>query len=252
VATFGQPCFLPQIPRQEFPVFRFRLTPTTVAASPGIQSQIPGDAPFRQHSLRISLTASLFQGAEGGAKRFSEGVSSARQMLQIRRSQKLNCVSFEVSSRAHKNGEGRPRLQASQHELAEPYKYSNRGHTSSTEVSCILLSRRVRGREKGSRNEICSLARMQDHQTSIRMFRIRTVACHYRSLVPRDFACGLPLRSRPQTGSTRDPSFLGISPAGSRSAHARKPAQPEIPRSSGFRLRAPAPLTPANRLNLLK
>ncbi len=43
----------------------------------------------------------------------------------------------------------------------------------------------------------------------------------------RDFACGLPLRSRPQTGSTL-----------------------QIPRSaSGFRLRAPAPLTPANRLN---
>src|SRR5205814_6390311 len=52
---------------------------------------------------------------------------------------------------------------------------------------------------------------------------------------------------------------LRISPAGSRSAHARKPAQvrvqPPPPNftldpslRSGFRLRAPAPLTPANRL----
>jgi hypothetical protein len=81
----------------------------------------------------------------------------------------------------------------------------------------------------------------------------------------RDFACGFspqhasaacrgPRCSRPQNGSTKDPSAsLGISPAGSRFAHARKTAQQKIPRlRSGFRLRAPASLTPAKRLNLTK
>jgi pentapeptide MXKDX repeat protein len=44
----------------------------------------------------------------------------------------------------------------------------------------------------------------------------------------RDFACGLPLRSRPQSGSTKKSRSLTafwISPAGSRCAHARKAAQ---------------------------
>ncbi len=47
----------------------------------------------------------------------------------------------------------------------------------------------------------------------------------------------------------RDPSAtLGISAAGSRCAHARKEQIPRL--RSGFRLRAPAVLTPAKRLNL--
>ncbi len=52
----------------------------------------------------------------------------------------------------------------------------------------------------------------------------------------RDFACGLPLRSRPQIGSSSSPFFgtkLGF-------------FGPSL--HSGFRLRAPASLTPANRL----
>jgi hypothetical protein len=165
VATFGQPCFLPQIPRQEFPVFRFRLTPTTVAASPGIQSQIPGDAPFRQHSLRISLTASLFQGAEGGAKRFSEGVSSARQTLQIRRSQKLNCVSFEVSSHAHNTAK-----------KDHAYRQANMNSRNRTNIATVVTHRQPKfhasyfrgeggGAKRAPRIEIWSLARIAGSPT---------------------------------------------------------------------------------------
>ena len=51
----------------------------------------------------------------------------------------------------------------------------------------------------------------------------------------RDFACGLPLRSRPQSGSSSNPSLSASLPPG-----------PSL--RSGFRLRAPASLTPAKRL----
>src|SRR5713101_6078996 len=98
--------------------------------------------------------------------------------------------------------------------------------------------------------------------TPAKRLKFRARDQHWIPRCARDFACGLPLRSRPQNGSSFVPEIsigslaaLGISPAGSRFAHARKTAQVSCQRSaldpslrSGFRLRAPASLTPAKRL----
>jgi hypothetical protein len=60
----------------------------------------PGAAPFRQHSLHISFCQPL-PGAEGGAKRFSEGVCGANFALRRHVSSKLSCVQSGFSTRAH-------------------------------------------------------------------------------------------------------------------------------------------------------
>ena len=87
--------------QREISGFPFRLTPTTVAPGPAASPlQTPGAAPFRQHSLHISFCQPL-AGAEGSAKRFSEGVCGARYALRRRVSSKLSCVQSGFSTRAH-------------------------------------------------------------------------------------------------------------------------------------------------------
>lgn len=66
----------------------------------GFHHYNPGAAPFRQHSLHISFCQPL-AGAEGSAKRFSEGVCGARYGLRRRVSSKLSCVQSGFSTRAH-------------------------------------------------------------------------------------------------------------------------------------------------------
>jgi hypothetical protein len=66
----------------------------------GFHHYNPGAAPFRQHSLHISFCQPL-AGAEGSAKRFSEGVCGARYALRRRVSSKLSCVQSGFSTRAH-------------------------------------------------------------------------------------------------------------------------------------------------------
>ena len=165
--------------RQEFPVFRFRLTLTTVAASSALHCRSPGDTPFRQHSLRISFTASLQRRGGRWREAFQRGRLRHAFTFRIRLIQQLNSVLSRFFTRASAKRE-RPRVQPSQNELAEPYKYSNPPDTSSTKVSRISHSRRHGAENRLSRSDSA------------------------------DKLTGLRRRRR-----LRDPSFLGISARGS-------------------------------------
>jgi hypothetical protein len=64
----------------------------------------------------------------------------------------------------------------------------------------------------------------------------------------QDFGCGLPLRSRPQSASTSSATRCATTSIPDR-ASKLDCEDPSL--RSGFRLRAPASLTPAKRLNFI-
>jgi hypothetical protein len=100
-------------------------------AKPGLIPQFPEMLRFvsiASHSIPLA-----FNRAEGVAKRFSEGVSGARSAARKRMFQELSCA-FLGFPHAYARSRKDHALQTSQNELAEPYKYSNTIHTSSTAV----------------------------------------------------------------------------------------------------------------------
>jgi hypothetical protein len=174
----------------------------------------------------------------GHLQNYSEDVYLAAQLLLFEdfRTRKTR------SERIHS-------LQASQNELAEPFKYSNSLHTSSTMVCCIPKMRASRVGE-GSLKRASQRNFIEDFSGLAGLRSLTGV---------RDFACGL---GRPQDGSTRIPREGGLrSLTGVRdfACGLGRPARRlnqdsargrfEIPHwRSGFRRAR----TPARRLNLLK
>jgi hypothetical protein len=127
-------------------------------------------------------------------------------------------------------------LQTSQNELAEPYKYSNSIHTSSTVVWRIPWRNWIRVDEMS----------LSDQRKS---FRSAGFARPNREVGRRQapWKRGLRVTSCPWW-------FMGWPGANTKWSNAGRwlSMAPDPSLRSGFRQRAPAPLTPAKRLNLLK
>jgi hypothetical protein len=122
-----------------------------VAASPAIPTRKPGRCSVSSALASHILKPLAFFKGQKAARSVSARASPAHDSRSGYVQSRSLTVFFRGFPHAHTRSEEKPRLQASQNELAEPYKYSNRHHTSSTEVSRILLPRRMRRREIGPR-----------------------------------------------------------------------------------------------------